>query len=163
DINNLPAGTYTVTISDNGGCSTIYTAIVPGNTTPPVASAVPDGILTCTNTTVSLNGSSSSTGAEYTYQWLAPPGYIVSGENTLQPVVNHGGNYTLKVTNTTNGCTATVTVGVTSDITPPVVNAGQDAVITCSVDTVLLSGNGSSQGSQFLYHWTASGGGIIAG
>ncbi|MFM8373550.1 MAG: hypothetical protein ACKOCO_14300, partial [Bacteroidota bacterium] len=53
--------------------------------------------------------------------------------------------------------------GVTSNITPPVVNAGQDAVITCSVDTFFLNGNGSSQGSQFLYHWTASGGGIIAG
>ncbi len=163
DLNSLPAGSYTVTISDNGGCSTIYTAVVPGNTTPPVASAVPDGVLTCANTTVSLNGLNSSIGAEYTYQWQAPPGYIVSGENTLVPVVNHGGNYTLQVTNTTNGCTASVTIGVTSEIVPPVVNAGQDAVITCSVDTILLTGSGSSQGPEYLYQWTASGGGSILG
>ncbi|MFN5237591.1 MAG: choice-of-anchor L domain-containing protein [Bacteroidota bacterium] len=163
DINNLPAGSYTVTISDNGGCSTIYTAVVPGNTTPPVASAVSDGVLTCTNTTVSLNGTNSSVGTEYIYQWLAPQGYIVSGDNTLAPVVNHGGNYTLQVTNTTNGCTASATVSVISEIIPPVVNAGQDAVITCSIDTIALSANGSSQGSEFLYHWTANGGGFIIG
>ena len=162
-LGNLAAGSYAVTVSDNGGCSTIYTALVPADTVPPLASAVPDGMLTCSNTTISLNGTNSSVGPDFTYQWSASPGNIVSGENTLAPVVNQGGNYTLLVRNTTNGCISSATVSVLAETGLPLVSAGPDAVITCLVDTVSLAGNGSSQGPEFLYHWTASGGGSIIG
>lgn len=163
NVNNLAAGSYMVTVSDNGGCSTIYTAVVPGDTVRPLASALVDGMLTCANTAISLNGTNSSTGADYTYQWSASPGNIVGGENTLTPVVNQGGNYTLTVRDTTNGCTSSATVNVLSETGLPLASAGSNAVINCLVDTVVLSGNGSSQGADFLYHWTASGGGTIIG
>jgi hypothetical protein len=162
-ISNLAAGSYMVTISDNRGCTTIYTAVIPADTVPPLARAIVDSIPTCANNTVSLNGTNSSAGPDYSYQWFASPGIIVSGENTLTPVINQGGNYTLLVRNTLNGCTSSATVNVLSEPGLPLANAGPDAAITCLVDTVILIANGSSQGGEFQYHWTASGGGAIIG
>jgi gliding motility-associated-like protein len=163
DINNLAAGSYLVTISDDGGCSTVYTVVVPSNTTLPVANAVPVGTLTCDLNAISLDATGSSTGPEYTYTWTATPGHIVSGGNTLAPVIDEGGNYTLQITNTVNGCKASVTVPVVPDVTPPVINAVTDATITCSVDTVILRGSVLPQGMDFDWKWTATGGGLIAG
>jgi gliding motility-associated-like protein len=163
DINSLAAGSYLVTISDEGGCSAIYTAIVPSNTIPPAASAVSAGTLTCAVNSISLVASGTSTGTEYTYQWTASPGHVVSGEKTLEPIVDEGGNYTLLVTNLVNGCTAQVTVPVVPDVALPVISAGTDAAITCNTDTVTLNGSIISQGTGFVSRWTATGGGAIIG
>ncbi len=163
DINNLAEGSYLVTISDEGGCSAIYTAIVPGNTTPPVASAVASGTLTCVTGEISLDASASSAGTEYIYQWTASPGHIVDGGSTLTPVIDEGGNYTLQITNTFNGCTASVTVPVVPDVASPEISAGTNKTLTCSVDTVLLRGSVLSQGTGFEWKWSASGGGAIIG
>jgi gliding motility-associated-like protein len=163
DINNLAAGSYLVTISDEGGCSAIYTAIVPSNTIPPVANAVAAGTLTCVTGVISLDASASSVGAEYTYQWTASPGHIVSGMNTLAPSVDEGGSYTLLVTNTVNGCTSAVTVPVVPDVVPPIISAGTDAAITCRTDTVTLAGSVSTQSADMVYRWTASAGGSVIG
>lgn len=163
DINNLAAGSYLVTISDEGGCSAIYTAVVPSNTVLPVANAEAAGTLTCVTGIISLDASTSSVGTEYTYQWTASPGHIVSGANTLAPVIDEGGSYTLVITNTINGCTSGVTVPVVPDVVPPVVSAGTDATITCRTDTVTLAGSVSASGSDIVYRWTASAGGSVIG
>ncbi|MFN8296433.1 MAG: hypothetical protein U0T69_09575 [Chitinophagales bacterium] len=42
------------------------------------------------------------------------------------------GTYTLTVTNTANGCTATDAVTVSQNITPPTANAGPNITLTCT-------------------------------
>ncbi|MEO5984562.1 MAG: hypothetical protein ABIP80_03595, partial [Ferruginibacter sp.] len=77
----------------------------------PIAEAGPGGTITCTNPTVTLNGTGSSVSTAsttYTYSWVASNGgHIISAGNTLMPVVDAAGTYTLTVTNTNGGCTAT--------------------------------------------------------
>ncbi|MCB9285014.1 MAG: choice-of-anchor L domain-containing protein [Lewinellaceae bacterium] len=150
----LPAGTYTATVTDANGCTTTITATVNSDLTPPSAAAAVNGILTCTNTTITLSGSGSSTGPNYTYQWTGPG--IVSGGNTLTPTVNAPGSYTLTVTNTSNGCTQTATVSVQQNITPPVATATAPP-ITCNNPSVTINGTGSSTGSNFTYQWVGPG------
>lgn len=161
DIQNLIAGTYTVTVTDMNGCSRTSTAVVPSDITPPIATGVPDGTITCVTQTIPLDGAGSSSGSNFTYNWMAAPGYITNGHTTLNPMVNQGGNYILTVTNTTNGCTASYTVPVVPDNTPPVTNAGPDGTLTCVVNDITLNGAGSSSGSNFNYQWNATNGGTI--
>ncbi|MCS6930404.1 MAG: choice-of-anchor L domain-containing protein [Saprospiraceae bacterium] len=165
DPSGLSAGTYTVTVTDQSGCTNTASATVPGDLTPPTAAIAPPDVLTCARTTQTLNGNGSSVGANFTYQWTASGGgNIVSGANTLNPVVNRSGNYTLTVRNTTNGCTATATVQVTADQTPPVASAGPPQTITCAITSVTLDGTASSSGTNFTYQWTAGpGGNIVSG
>ncbi len=161
DPSNLGVGTYTVTVTDQTGCAKTTTATITGDFTAPTSVATANGVINCTTSAIPLDGTGSSVGTNFVYNWLASPGNIVSGNGTLTPIVNQTGNYILKVTNTLNGCTATVTVPVVADNTPPATNAGPDGTLTCVVDTIVLNGNGSAFGSNYTHHWTASNGGII--
>ncbi len=165
DPSGLSAGTYTVTVTDQSGCTNTASATVPGDLTPPVAAVGPPGVLTCAVTTQTLDGNGSSVGANFTYQWTASNGgNIVSGATTPTPVVNQPGTYTLTVRNTTNGCTATTSVDVTADRTPPAASAGPPQTITCAITNVTLDGTASPSGPNFTYQWTAGpGGNIVSG
>ena len=153
------AGTYTLTVTDPvSGCSASDVVIVTLNTTLPNVNAGADEVITCSQTSVVLNGSSSTPGATFSYV-ASGGGNIVSGANTATPTVSSAGTYTLTVTDPINGCSASDVVIVTLNTTLPNVNAGTDAVITCSQTSVVLNGSSSTPGVTFSY--VASGGGNI--
>ncbi|MBK8347304.1 MAG: hypothetical protein IPL08_06635 [Saprospiraceae bacterium] len=66
-------------------------------------------------------------------------GNIVSGGTTATPTVNAAGTYTLTVTQTATGCTATDAAVVTLDNTVPNANAGSDKTLTCIVNSISLT------------------------
>jgi hypothetical protein len=101
------AGTYTLRVTNPAnGCTSTATASVTVNTTPPVATATGNTI-TCGNTTTTVTGT-PATGVSYL--WTGPG--VVSGSTQATATVNAGGVYTLKVTSTANGCTASATASV---------------------------------------------------
>ena len=120
------------------------------------------GTLTCAITEITISGTGSSTGPGITYNWSTSNGNIVSGGNTLNPVVDAPGLYTLTVTDAGNGCTATNGVVVLEDVVPPVA-VGAGGNLTCIASEVTLNGNGSSQGGDFTYLWSTNNGNIISG
>jgi len=149
------AGTYTVTISDANSCSTTASTSLLVDVNSPVACAGPAMTLTCSVFQFALNGSCSSSGPNFTYTWFTPNGNLVSGANTINPIVNAPGTYTLLVTNTINGCTSTTSVVVTQDITLPLCYAGPNLELPCGGGTVTL--NASSSGSNVNYQWAGPG------
>jgi hypothetical protein len=159
----LMAGTHTVSVTDGNGCLAMATVTITSNTTPPTAEAGPPAVITCTTPTPMLNGTGSSTGGNIQYQWTTVDGNIISGATTLTPTVGAAGTYTLTVTNTTNGCTASDNTTVTTSTTPPVSNAGPDGLLNCTITTLQLNGNSSSQGNNFTYLWTTADGHIVSG
>lgn len=163
DPQNLAAGTYTVTITDANSCTRTATATVPSDFTAPTAVTSPPNMITCSAPSVTLDGTGSSSGGNFSYNWTANPGLIVGGANTLNPIVSQAGTYILVVQNITNGCTASASSTVLGNNTPPTALAGPDATLTCAATNVTLDGSGSSSGGNFSYFWTASGGGFILG
>lgn len=159
---NLVVGTYTVTVTDAAGCSTTATADVTGDFTLPVAMAQTTAPISCTTLSVPLNGAGSSAGADFSYLWTASNGGVIfSGNTTLNPVVTAAGTYTLTVRNNHNGCSQSIAVQQVSIVDYPNANAGPDQELTCVITEALLDGSNSSQGNEFLYQWTTSGGGNI--
>ena len=140
------AGTYTLLVTNNdNGCTSEASTVQQSNTAPPNASAS-GGELTCSSSTVTLQGNSTTNGV--TYGWTGPGGY---NSNQQNPEVGTSGTYTLTVTNPANGCTETATASVTGNSTPP--NAEADGgTITCAAASVTLSGNSSTSGAT--YSWT---------
>lgn len=155
------AGTYVLTVtSPANGCTATDTAMVNLNNTLPDADAGVDTVINCINTSIALSGSSQT--ANVSFSWTTIGGNIVSGANTATPTVNAGGTYVLTVTDNVNGCMANDSVIVTTDFTPPNVNAGPDDTLTCVVTQVYLSGSSTTPGATFA--WVAiNGGSIISG
>jgi gliding motility-associated-like protein len=128
----------------------------------PVATAPFVQFLPCSSGQLTLNAAGSSTGPGYSYQWTTPDGAIVSGANTLSPVVNEAGTYNLTVTFNGGGvtCTATATVIVTGDPATPIAFATPQGQLDCNTAAVTVSGAGSSQGSAYSYQWSTANGNI---
>ncbi len=154
------SGTYTIVVTNTvNGCTEFADVEVFGDFTDPFADAGASMVLDCNTTSVNLDGSASSQGANFTYNWTGPS--IVSGQNTLTPEVNGSGTYTITVLDTNNGCTSTATTEVTGDNTVPTADAGSSQQIDCGSAEVDLDGSGSSQGGGETYLW--NGPGIVSG
>ena len=147
---NLAAGTYDITVTDDLGATATVSATIAQNLTPPTVNAGADFIAQCANSIVSLNGSGSS-GPEFAYLWTASGGGVIqSGSTTLSPVISHTGNFTLKITDTGSGCTATDGIVVGAAFQPPaaVVTGG---TIKCSTPLVTLGATFNPNNAIFVW------------
>ncbi len=155
-------GIYTLTVENPAnGCTATDIVEIFNDDNAPSANAGAAATLTCALLQTNLNGN-ASTGPNISYSWTASSGgNIILGQNTLTPTVDQPGVYTLAVTNATNGCIATSSVTVPENITPPVVDAGAIATLTCATTIVTLTGTAS--GGSASYAWTTTNGNIFSG
>ena len=158
------AGTYTLTVSDtSNACSIASSVTIIENRTIPIADAGTNAQIGCDNATINLNGNGSSSGTNIHYQWITEDGNIVFGGNTTTPLIDVAGTYTLTVSDTSNGCSATASVVVTALISSDIFAASGDAdQLTCNRSVITLSGNGST-GEHIVYEWTTEDGNILEG
>jgi gliding motility-associated-like protein len=158
-------GLYTVTIlNQQNGCTATASATATQNTTPPIAIAGAPGLLTCTNTQVGLNGVGSSGGTGFIYAWTATNGgHILSGANTLTPSIDASGTYSLTVTDTGNGCTASSVTAATSNTTPPTLDIAPPEVLSCIIKKTTLSGTVSQPATGYTVSWATLNGHLVSG
>ncbi|KQR93352.1 gliding motility protein [Chryseobacterium sp. Leaf180] len=136
----------------NGGCRNVVTLQLNTTAATNLSIAAPQTV-TCTTPQITLNASASTIPAGSTIAWTTTGGNIVSGANTLTPIINAGGNYTLTVTNATQPgnltCTFTASVTVIQDKVPPVVNLTSTVNQICPGESVTLTASGGVS-----YNWS---------
>ncbi len=101
----------TVTVTNTASnCVVISHYTVTSNTTPPALST-PNSTIACDALSATLTAISSGTNVGY--NWSGPTaGSIISGGNTSSPTIAGPGNYTVTITDQTNGCSTTTVVTV---------------------------------------------------
>ncbi|MBP6641814.1 MAG: SBBP repeat-containing protein, partial [Flavobacteriales bacterium] len=153
-ISGVQGGTYTVTIRDAKNCTVDVIVIIP-STGAVTAYAGPATTITClTGAEILLNGSGT---AGVDFAWSASNGgNIVSGANTATPTVNAAGTYTLTVSNSQSGCSATDAVAVSMNTTAPNATASGAGELTCSVTLLNLDGGSTTPGATFS--WSSANG-----
>ncbi|WP_020607009.1 T9SS type A sorting domain-containing protein [Spirosoma spitsbergense] len=122
-------GTYTVTVRNTGGCTATATAIVVSNTAVPSLSILPtSATLTCASPTLSLTASGNGNA-----RW---------DNNSINAVrsVSTDGVYSVTVTEA-NGCTATESITINQNITPPPATLASSGTLTCTNTSVTLTAN----------------------
>ncbi|MEM7575587.1 MAG: gliding motility-associated C-terminal domain-containing protein [Bacteroidota bacterium] len=163
EIDEIGSYTLRVTYQDaTVTCADEVTVTVTGDLPPNAVVDAPE-VLGCTNTSVQINGNGSSLGGNISYQWTTSDGNIVSGANSLTPMVDAPGTYELLVTNTANGCTDIASVIVTEDTSPPNANPIVPGELNCQDTQIELLGLGSTQGPAISYAWSTLDGNINSG
>lgn len=145
---NLAAGVYTVTVTDNGGCTSIQTVTI----TEP--NALTGSVVAVDATCGNSNGTASVTPTggtgPFTYAW--------SNSQTTQQITGLGaGTYSVTITDA-NGCTTTGSA-IVNNSGAPTVSLLSSADPTCFGQT-----NGTAQvtvtggQSPYTYSWSPTGG-----
>ncbi len=162
DLNGVSYGDWFVTITDAGGCKTFAQASISADTLKPIVLTGQDQILSCSVTQITLDASATPIQNGFLINWSTTGGSIVSGGNTLTPIVNAPGTYVLTITNSANGCKNTGDIIVDPDVNTPSVFVNPPSILNCNVTTITLDGSASSQGGQYQVDWTTQGGNIIS-
>jgi hypothetical protein len=145
----LPSATtdYTVTVTGSNGCTATSNVTITVDDNLPVADAGADDSLDC-NTPSVVIGSVAILGN--TYAWSPADG--LSATNVAQPTATPTSTsiYTVTVTGS-NGCTATSSVTLNLDNTPPTADAGLPLYLDC----IIASGTiGTAPIDGYSYSWS---------
>ncbi len=151
NISSLAAGSYTLTVTNNLGCTATYGPVNITNSPGPVINTTNMVVNNahCGNNNGSITGITVSGGQPtVTYSWNS------GAYSTLNISSLAAGNYTL-VASDANGCTSTVGPFTISNIAGPVVNT-TGIVITpesCNGNDGSITGITASGASTLTYSW----------
>ena len=151
---SLPAGTYSILVTDSRNCPVTLSREILGSANPSVSGIGGDFTKTCTgNPNGAQIGETAQAG--HTYAWTSnPSGFTSSVANpTVNPSVST--TYTVTKTSTATGCSAQATVNVTVNTSSPNVSGvGGGFTKTCTENT-----DGSAIGevaqAGHSYSWTS--------
>ena len=97
-------GTYTLVITAMNDCSATASALVIDDSELPIIEIIPPEEFDCNTDLISIDAQNSTNGNGISVVWTTSDGSILSGGNTLNPVVDQSGTYSLQITNANNGC-----------------------------------------------------------
>ncbi len=145
-ITGLAAGNYTLTVSDNLGCSVGSAATVTGANGGTATAG--NGGPYCTGQTISLTAAAGGA----TYNWSGPGGFTSTQQNPTRASATTAmaGTYTVTVSYT-GGCTATATTTVVVN-SPPTATITPASASVCPGGSITLTASGGA-----TYLWSNSG------
>ena len=154
DLKNIPAGTYSCTITDAKGATTDIRLTVRGSE-PFTMSAGTDQIIGCAEPIVILDGSNSPDGYVYNYLWTSIEGRLYGNARKETISVSEPGIYVLTVSNQNTGCIVSDTVTVIEDFSAPSATLFADDLSCANNGTAI---NLTSDNDIIAYDWTGPNG-----
>ena len=138
------SGTYTVTATVTGGCSATKTINVTSNTTAPTVSINNPETITCSKKTVTLSANATNVN----YKWS-------NGNTSKSFSTTVAGIYSLSVTATSNGCTASASKTVNQDITNPTLVLQNNLALNCNIPNKVVTASVTAKdGHAVNYAWS---------
>ncbi|MFK7771305.1 MAG: T9SS type A sorting domain-containing protein [Saprospiraceae bacterium] len=163
NINVTCGGTYTLEVHEilNGVTCISETVSVEifENITPPVVDAGPDLVIDCVNSSVTPFATVTPAVGPFAYAWTGANGYTA---NTQSPTFTTPGQYCFFAINLSTSCVSnTDCITVTADISSPTAVASSSNDLDCNNPSAVLTGFGSSMGSNMVYEWIGPSGAFI--
>lgn len=165
-ISVTDTGTFTIKVISNiNGCISEEQVIVREERIYPIAEAGDPLTLNCDFPILPLDGSASSQGEEFEYNWSSADGQFVEETNIngLTPEVETGGLYLLSVKNRLNGCESLDFVGIDTSFVPPNIEITTDSLLTCIEPVLIIDASASDSGSIYDFDWFVNDGNILSG
>jgi gliding motility-associated-like protein len=147
------AGNYTIDVTDINSCKSTSVISVGSATNPPVLTAGTDTAqpITCTNT-ITLLYPQFTPAADLTYTWT---GTGVNGAATGSVQASQTGTYSVLVTNSVTGCSASATIVVSGSAVNPTITVSSSSSlgISCQPGTSTVNLSAQSNPSSVTYTW----------
>ena len=145
-VNNLPSGSYTVTVTDANGCTEQMSVTITQPQSSLLTTATQVNVLCFGNPSGSIDLSVSGGTAPYMYSW--------SNGSTTQDISNlAGGSYTGTVTDVL-GCTASTSVTITEPTALSITATSTDEMMGMDgTATVTVTGGTPN----YMYYWMPGG------
>ena len=155
-------GTYFLVVTDiDNRCSDTSVVSVFEDQSLPSVQPGTDTLLSCLNPEIILDGSASSTGPAFAYEWSNEAGVLIQDGTTLFPTVTQGGTYQLMVENTFTNCRDSATIEVSYDTIAPRITLPVPDILTCTQPVVSISGIVTGAGPAPVYTWSSAMGNIL--
>lgn len=151
DINNLAAGTYTLTLSDGNNCQSVANYVINEPAQPLNLVATVTDVLCKNDNSGSIHILASGGTPNYTYEWYDESAMLPTYTGDL--INQSAGTYTLKVTDD-HGCTEQVTSTITEPLhelsdNPLIQNINCYGDATGSIDPNISGGT-----ANYTYNWS---------
>lgn len=156
DLNSAASGTYTLTVTDDAGCTATSGPHIIGSSGGPTVDIAGLAIVdaNCGNADGSITGITVTAGSgTYSYTWN---GTAANGTDTLNTTA---GMYTLEVTDLGNGCATTVGPFTINNNPGPVIDATNLAIANenCTQTNGSITGLTVSGGTMpYTYDWNGN-------
>lgn len=144
------------------GCSVTDSLQIKDLRSLPMLDAGTAGSLSCKIKLIRLNGFVDPKDS-LIILWTSPFGNIVSGDTTINPLVDKKAWYYIHVINKTNECENLDSVFVDENKLKPIANAGPNLLFSCKDSLKIVDGSLSSSGNSIVYNWTTLNGVIRNG
>jgi gliding motility-associated-like protein len=156
-VSSLGAGTYTITVTDNSGCTanTTVTITQPASALSASLSAQQDVLCfgsTTGSASITVTGGTAGTG--YLYSW-SPSGGSASSATGLG-----ANNYTVTVTDA-NGCSATQNVSITQPASAAAVSVTGTTSASCGSANGSATAQAAGGTGPYDYVWSGSAGTLL--
>ncbi|MEL7376629.1 MAG: T9SS type B sorting domain-containing protein, partial [Bacteroidota bacterium] len=146
------------------GCRNGFTVTVGIDTISPSVVTGPSDTLFCTLDSLALGGGGATdSGLPPVFSWTSDQGFPISSSDQDTAYAFAPDRYFLTVTDPRNGCTATDSIELFTDLEAPNSFAGPDTTLNCRRREIRLQGQGGSLSGQVSYAWTTPDGEIVEG
>lgn len=146
-------GSYVLTVLNTvNGCTDTATTLVILDQQAPFTDAGPSAVLDCEVRRVFLDGSNAAQGDSISYQWSGP--CLFGPDNGLTAFAECPGQYTLQLTNLSNGCTASDSVSVFLSQATALAILPDTVYINCETGVAQIDGSQSVYG---VFDWQFNG------
>lgn len=155
-------GVVTVTITDTiSGCTKTLEIMISSLIDYPLISIVKPDTLTCLQEEITIDASSSQSGPNIIHQWYNSNDQVIPGAISRRLDVTQPGEYYFESFDTLTGCLNRDTISVGENKFFHVADAGQDEIIQCDSNTVILNGGNSTVRNNITYLWRGLGSGSV--
>jgi gliding motility-associated-like protein len=144
---NAP-GSYSVTVTNAGGCSATSTVDIRENTEAPIVSSTFMDSTSCSTPTVQLEVVFFP--ASCTFTWTAPPTGTINNTGIFDPVISGSGVFTVTATNPASECMALSETTIEAVSQPLLITVNNSTICAGSSASLTVIGNAST------YTWSPS-------
>ena len=155
---------FTVNVQDlQNSCTAEASLRLRSDTSAPQIQLATPTLLNCQVTEIMLDARGSDTGPNIQVSWQSLNGNFLSGTNSLEPLVNRAGTYSLTLLDISTACQTQASVEVKDTSYSLTARINQFGILSCGLPEIELTTEGSTTGPNIIYLWSDLDNGTFGG